>query len=83
MERLENAHADYVAHLASTVPGGLSGMRIAVDCANGSASATAAELFAQLGAEAVILCDRPDGLNINGTAAPPILERLEPVCQGA
>ncbi len=76
VERLENAHADYVAHLASTVPGGLSGMRIAVDCANGSASATAAELFAQLGAEAVILCDRPDGLNINEDCGSTHLERL-------
>ena len=33
---------EYIDHLISTVEGDLSGMKVAVDCANGSASATAA-----------------------------------------
>lgn len=65
VSRKEGAVADYVSHLLSTLPGDLSGLRVAVDCANGSASATARELFARCGVEAVFLHCRPDGCNIN------------------
>ena len=65
VSRKEGAVADYVSHLLSTLPGDLSGLRVAVDCANGSASATAKELFARCGVEAVFLHCRPDGCNIN------------------
>jgi phosphoglucosamine mutase len=40
-------------------------MKIALDCANGSSSATARELFEKLGAEVLIINDKPDGININ------------------
>ncbi|MGD9559977.1 MAG: phosphoglucosamine mutase [Oscillospiraceae bacterium] len=59
------AVADYVEHLKSTVPTSLEGLHIAVDCANGSASATAALLFEELGATVDLLANAPDGLNIN------------------
>ena len=65
VSRKEGAVADYVSHLLSTLPGDLSGLKVAVDCANGSASATAKELFARCGVEAVFLHCRPDGCNIN------------------
>lgn len=61
----DNAAKDYVEHLKSTVPYSLNGLKIAVDCANGAASATAAKLFRDLGAEAHILFDKPNGMNIN------------------
>ncbi len=35
----------YVDHLAATLPGGLDGLKIVADCANGSASVLAPELF--------------------------------------
>ena len=57
--------ADYCSFVASTVPEGLQGMRVLVDCANGSASATAKEIFARLGAVADFLSCEPDGVNIN------------------
>jgi phosphoglucosamine mutase len=38
---------------------------VAVDCANGSASATAQKLFSELGAECHLLFCEPDGININ------------------
>lgn len=60
-----SAVQDYVADLLTTVEGDLSGLRIAVDCANGSASATAPLLFSTLGAECDILFANPDGVNIN------------------
>lgn len=55
----------YIDHIASSVQGDLSGIKIAADCANGSASATAAKIFGKLGAQVTILNDRPDGININ------------------
>lgn len=60
-----DAAKDYVRHVKSTVHHSLDGLRIAVDCANGSASATARALFTGLGAEAHILFDQPNGTNIN------------------
>lgn len=55
----------YIDHIVSTVEGDLSGIRVAADCANGSASATAAKIFAKLGADVTILNDEPSGVNIN------------------
>lgn len=55
----------YIDHIVSTVEGDLSGIRVAADCANGSASATAAKIFAKLGADVTILNDEPNGVNIN------------------
>lgn len=60
-----DAVRDYTDHLKATVPYSLEGLRIAVDCANGSASATARKLFEGLGAECHFLFDTPDGCNIN------------------
>ncbi|MFV0413435.1 MAG: phosphoglucosamine mutase [Oscillospiraceae bacterium] len=59
------AAGDYIEHLKTSVPTSLEGLRIAIDCANGSASKTAARLFKELGAEAEILSAEPNGLNIN------------------
>ncbi len=55
----------YIDHIVSTVEGDLSGIRVAADCANGSASATAAKIFAKLGTDVTILNDKPNGVNIN------------------
>ncbi|MGB5889974.1 MAG: phosphoglucosamine mutase [Thermoanaerobaculia bacterium] len=43
----------------------LSGLRVALDTANGAATPFAADVFRQLGAEVLTLFDRPDGHNIN------------------
>lgn len=43
----------------------LSGIRIAVDCANGATSKAAPMVFDRLGASTTALSNRPDGLNIN------------------
>jgi phosphoglucosamine mutase len=51
-------------------------MRIAIDCANGSASATAPELFKSLGADVHVLSHKPDGTNINLECGSTHLEAL-------
>ena len=50
---------DYVNHIASSIDVDLKGLRIAVDCANGSASTTADLLFRSLGADPVIIHAEP------------------------
>ncbi|MBE6952476.1 MAG: phosphoglucosamine mutase [Ruminococcaceae bacterium] len=71
-----SASKDYIDHLKSSVAFSLDGLRIAVDCANGSASQTAERLFSELGAEAAILFAVPDGQNINENCGSTHLEAL-------
>ena len=67
---------DYVRHLLSATDIDLRGMRLAVDCANGSASATARRLFPALGADCVFLNDQPDGINIHENSGSIQIEQL-------
>ena len=67
---------DYVFHLLGTTQTDLRGMRIAVDCANGSASTTARKLFSALGADCVFINDQPDGTNINDNCGSTHMEGL-------
>jgi phosphoglucosamine mutase len=57
----------YVAHLRSVLPnpGALDGKRVALDCANGATTTVAPRVFRELGFEATVIGDRPDGRNIN------------------
>ena len=55
---------EYVKSLTEAARGQYKG-RIAIDCGNGAASETARALFRELGAEFEIICDEPDGVNIN------------------
>ncbi len=71
----------YVDHLITTLPGSrpLAGLEVALDCANGAASAFAPALFARLGAEVSVRCDQPDGRNINdgcGSTHPEALSQM-------
>ena len=61
----KNLREAYIHWLASQVSTDLSDLRIAVDCANGAATAEAPELFRALGVHATFLHACPDGQNIN------------------
>ncbi len=74
--RADNAVKDYIDHLCSSVSHCLDGLNIAVDCANGSASRTAEELFTRLGANFTILSNTPDGININDNCGSTHLDNL-------
>lgn len=67
----------YVRHIADTAPCRLVGLRVAVDCANGAASATAEQLFRAMGADAVIVNASPDGVNINEHCGSTHIEGLQ------
>ncbi|MDD5952692.1 MAG: phosphoglucosamine mutase [Oscillospiraceae bacterium] len=73
----ENAHRDYIDHVKETVAYPLDGLRVAFDCANGSASATAKTLFSELGAQCFMLHDTPNGININENCGSTHMEDLQ------
>ena len=54
----------YAEHIAGTV-GDLSGIKIAVDCANGASYATAKKIFNKVNADATFLNCEPNGVNVN------------------
>lgn len=69
----------YLEMLATIVPGGLSGMKIAVDGANGAAYELGSEILKQLGAEVFTTAVEPDGVNINlhcGATHPDTIQKL-------
>lgn len=65
VETMYNAVDEYIDHVVDSVPYNLKGMKIAIDCANGSASTTARKLFTKLEADFHIMNDKPNGININ------------------
>jgi phosphoglucosamine mutase len=65
VERADDVADRYVAHLLERFGSDLSGLRIAVDCANGAMSGVAPAAFERLGAEVVAIGTEPDGTNIN------------------
>ena len=61
----ESLDRTYLDHLVSTVSKSFQGLRLVVDCANGSASHLAPELLRKLGAEVWEVGCSPNGRNIN------------------
>jgi len=61
----KNGEWDYIRSIMKTIGHDLSGIRVAIDCANGSASATAERLFGGLGATVFLVNSSPNGININ------------------
>ncbi|HHK7798179.1 TPA: phosphoglucosamine mutase [Streptococcus pneumoniae] len=68
----------YEGYLVSTgTP--LDGMKVALDTANGAASTSARQIFADLGAQLTVIGETPDGLNINlnvGSTHPEALQEV-------
>ena len=56
---------NYLDWIVEEYPLDLSGMKIAMDCANGSSSFTAERTLKRLGAEVTVFNAQPDGININ------------------
>ncbi len=79
---LSDAVERYVQHIKSTADFRLDGLKIAIDCANGSASVTAEKLFTELGAECTVIGNEPDGVNINADCGSTQIETLGEFVKG-
>jgi phosphoglucosamine mutase len=65
IDRVEVATESYLDHILERFGSDLTGLKIAVDCANGAYTGIAPKAFSDLGAEIVAIGDTPDGTNIN------------------
>jgi phosphoglucosamine mutase len=66
-KRVEDASGRYIEFVKSTFPKGmtLEGIRIVVDCSNGSAYKITPTVLSELGADLIAINDKPNGININ------------------
>jgi phosphoglucosamine mutase len=65
IDRIEVAAHSYLEHVLERFGTDLSGLRLAVDCANGAYAGLAPQAFEQLGAEVTAIGNDPNGTNIN------------------
>ena len=77
IKKLSSAIEEYLNYLKDSFGVSLSGLRIGIDCANGSAAVTAERLFSSLGADCIMLSDNPNGVNINENCGSTHLESLK------
>jgi len=77
IDRVTIAADSYLEHVLERFGSDLSGLRVAVDCANGAYSGLAPRAFEQLGARVEAIGDEPDGTNINVGCGATDLRRLQ------
>jgi phosphoglucosamine mutase len=65
VEHAETALDSYLEHVVEHFGSDLTGLRLAVDCANGAYAGVAPAAFERLGAEVTAVANDPDGTNIN------------------
>ena len=67
----------YIGYLISIATRSFKNRKVALDCANGSASAIAKSVFDALGAETHVINNEPNGLNINTGCGSTHIEGLQ------
>jgi phosphoglucosamine mutase len=83
IDRVDIAADSYLQHVLDRFGSDLTGLRIAVDCANGAYSGLAPGAFEQLGAEVQAIGNEPNGSNINvGCGATDLAALQEVVVSG-
>lgn len=65
VKECETTLRDYVEFAKSTIDCDLSGLKIALDCADGASYESAVKVIVELGAEAFVVHNHPNGININ------------------
>lgn len=76
IERRQNLLEDYVSFVMNTTSERFDGMKIVLDCANGAAYKAMPKVLERLGADLILLGDKPDGLNINDYCGSTHMENL-------
>lgn len=67
----------YIGYLISLAVHSFKGRKVALDCANGSASSVAKAVFDALGADTHVLSNSPNGYNINENCGSTHIEALQ------
>ena len=80
-KRIDDVVGRYIVHIKNSFPRPLSlaGKRIVIDCANGAGYIVGPTILNELGAEVVVIGDKPNGFNINescGATAPEYLAKV-------
>ncbi|MEW6602017.1 MAG: phosphoglucosamine mutase, partial [Nitrospirota bacterium] len=65
--RVDDASGRYIEYVKSTFPKGktLDGIKVVIDCSNGSAYKITPFVLTELGADVIAINSKPDGININ------------------
>ncbi|HEY5816316.1 MAG TPA: phosphoglucosamine mutase [Solirubrobacterales bacterium] len=77
VRELNGGAEDYLRALEAAFPLDLSGVKVALDCANGAAHRVAPAIFERLGAEVEAIAAEPDGRNINDGCGSTHLDNLK------
>jgi len=66
-KRIDDVIGRYIVHIKNSFPKSMSlaGKRVVIDCANGAGYIVGPTILRELGAEVVVIGDKPDGFNIN------------------
>jgi phosphoglucosamine mutase len=76
--RIDDAPGRYIEFCKGSFSGGsLRGLKLVIDCANGAGYRVAPAVFEELGADVVVIGDRPNGLNINSGCGSTHLESVK------
>jgi len=80
-KRIDDVIGRYIVHIKNSFPKSLSlaGKRVVIDCANGAGYIVGPTILNELGAEVVVIGDKPNGFNINegcGATAPENLAKV-------
>lgn len=67
----------YIGYLMSQATRSFQGIKIGLDCSNGSASSVAKVVFDALGAKTFVIHDTPDGTNINSNCGSTHISSLQ------
>lgn len=68
---------DYIEYVKGIYDIDLTGMKIAMDCAEGASYISSPKVFKDLGAEVYVIHDNPDGTNINENCGSTYLEEIK------
>jgi phosphoglucosamine mutase len=66
-KRIDDVIGRYIVHIKNSFPAELTlwGKRIVIDCANGAGYIVGPTILQELGADVIVLGDKPNGFNIN------------------
>jgi phosphoglucosamine mutase len=76
--RIDDAEGRYIEFVKRSLPRelDLQGLKVVVDCANGAAYKVSPKVLRELGANVLVLGDKPDGTNINADCGAVYPDRL-------